>query len=116
MSSSKYKDTVKVEFKSLIDNIVNSSRKSFHLYTIHRVLSLGLLIDFTFHYVQVDNSKERIGIELDLKNHGVALFIVDIETSYVKVSEESVDILNSFLKSFGTCLVKKKRKKGRKIF
>lgn len=76
MSGNKYHDTVKVEFRDLIENIVNSGRKSFHLFTIHRVLSLGLLIDYTFQYKQLDEPS-KIGIELELKGFGKVLFVVE---------------------------------------
>lgn len=103
MSGNKYHDTVKVEFRDLIENIVNSERKSFHLFTIHRVLSLGLLIDYTFQYKQLDDPSQ-IGIELGLKGFGKVLFVVDIESSYCQISKEDKQLLQEFVERFDICV------------
>lgn len=106
----KYHSTIKVEFRDLVDNIVNSNRQRFHMYTIHRLMSLGLLIDFPFKYVKTEQP-ELIGIELNLKDSGKALFVVNQETEYGSVNEDSKAILEQFLKDFNTgCDAVSKRK------
>ncbi len=111
MNGNKYNDTIKVEFRDLIENLVNSSRTSFHLYTIHRILSLGLLVDFTFQYIQVEEPEKYTGIELDLKEHGKVLFVVDIDSNYVHIANDDYKtVLENFLLTFDTCLKKTNRK------
>lgn len=111
MNGRKYNDTIKVEFRDLIENLVGSSRTTFHLYTIHRILSLGLLVDFTFQYVRVSEPDKYTGIELDLKEHGKVLFIVDIESNYVHIANENYKtILRDFLSTFDTHLKRTTRK------
>lgn len=99
MSGNKYHDTVKIEFRDLIENIVESNRKHFHLYTIHRILSLGLLIDFTFKYKILDNP-EQIGIEFTLMGFGKVMFIVDIESGYCSISRDDKNLLKEFVEKF----------------
>lgn len=101
-TGNKYQSTIKVEFRDLICNIVQSNRKSFHMYTIHRLLSLGLLINFDFRYI--DTSEEGIvEIELDLKEHGVVVFSVDLDSNYVKIAEDGYRrTLEQFLDTFET--------------
>jgi len=114
MNGNKYQSTIKVEFRDLIKHLLESNRKSFHMYTIHRVLSLGLLIDFPFEYQKVDDPNQ-VGIELDLGEHGKVMFIVDIESNYAKVATEGYrEVLQRFLENFDVCLDKnvKKKKKG----
>lgn len=108
----KYHSTIKVEFRDLVDNIVNSKRTSYHIYTIHRLLSLGLLIDLPFKYVKTEQS-EYIGIELDLKESGKALFLVNPDSDYGSVANEgSMTVLTHFLDNFNTgCDLKSKRRK-----
>lgn len=107
----KYHSTIKVEFRDLVDNIVNSGRKSFHMYTIHRLLSLGLLIDFPFKYVKADDPQSVV-IELDLKDSGKALFIVDPDSDYGNIANEnSKENLLSFLQNFNPVYETKKRRK-----
>lgn len=98
----KYHSTIKVEFRDLVDNIVNSERKSFHLYTIHRLLSLGLLIDFPFEYVKTDEPN-KVRLQLDLKEYGKVVFQVDTESSYGSVeSEEQIERLSAFAAKYDT--------------
>lgn len=109
----KYHSTIKVEFRDLVDNIVNSSRKSYHMYTIHRLLSLGLLIDFPFRYVKTED-QNYVSIELDLKEDGKTLFIVDPDSDYGSIAnKESKENLQNFLQHFSTVC---ENKKGRKFF
>jgi hypothetical protein len=107
----KYHSTIKVEFRNLVDNIVNGSRKSYHMYTIHRLLSLGLLIDYPFKYVNADYHNAKVTIELDLKEDGKALFVVDPDSDYGIVKDEnSLENLQQFLQHFDTtCEVKTKK-------
>ncbi|AMQ66584.1 hypothetical protein BH753_gp102 [Bacillus phage Shbh1] len=101
MDNNKYHSTIRVEFRDLIKNLVESSRKNFHIYTIHRLLSLGLLIDFTFRYVKVEEC-DCVGIEMDLKNTGKVLFVTDIDSNYVKISNKDKRVLQSFLEELST--------------
>jgi hypothetical protein len=112
IDGNKYHSTIKVEFRDLIDNLVQSNRKTFHLYTIHRLLSLGLLVDFTFQYVKVEDPETHIGIELSLDGFGEVLFIVDIESNYVGIASDNYkDVLQNFLDKFDTSLEKQVDKK-----
>lgn len=114
MDGNKYHSTIKVEFRDLIKHLLESDRKSFHMYTIHRILSLGLLIDFPFHYRQTPEL-ETVGIELDLGKFGAVLFIVDIESNYAKVADEGYkQVLQNFLDNFDVRL--EKNGKSRRIF
>lgn len=98
----KYHSTIKVEFRDLVDNIVNSERKRFHLYTIHRLLSLGLLIDFPFEYIKTDEPN-IVGLQLDLKEYGKVVFQVDIESNYGSVAdEEQIERLRTFANQYDT--------------
>lgn len=108
----KYHSTIKVEFRDLVDNIVNSNRKHFHMYTIHRLLSLGLLIDLPFRYVKTEDPN-AVAIELDLKEVGKARFIVDTDSNYGIIADgDSKQILVNFLQHFDTkCDIKSKRRK-----
>lgn len=108
----KYHSTIKVEFRDLVDNIVNSNRKHFHMYTIHRLLSLGLLIDLPFRYVKTEDPN-AVAIELDLKEVGKARFIVDTDSNYGIIADgDSKQILVNFLQHFDTkCDTKSKRRK-----
>lgn len=103
----KYHSTIKVEFRDLVENIVNSERKTFHIYTIHRLLSLGLLIDFPFEYIQTGDCAV-IGIKLDLKDSGYVIFHLDIESNYGCVADEGyLTVLQEFTKKFDTVIGKK---------
>lgn len=112
ITENKYHNTIKQEYKDLVDTIVNSNRNAFHAYTIHRLLSLGLLIDFTFSYIRPVDPAEYVSIALNLKEHGVVLFIIDVRTNYGRVAnDEGKAVLRKFLKDFDTGLnVTKKRK------
>jgi hypothetical protein len=113
ITENKYHSTIKQEYKSLVDTLVNSNRNSFHAYTIHRLLSLGLLIDFTFSYIRPGDPDQYVSIELNLKEYGMVLFIIDVRTNYGRIgSEESTAVLRKFLDDFDTGLSTKKKKKG----
>ena len=105
ITENKYHSTIRLEFWGLISDIVNQSRSVFHVYTIHRLLSLGLLVDFTFQYLKSDNPDKCVLIELDLKEHGKALFKIDIEANYGKVADKhSMQVLKDFLANYNTKL------------
>ena len=112
IAENKYHNTIKQEYKDLVDTIVNSNRNTFHAYTIHRLLSLGLLIDFTFNYVRPIDPDQYVSIELDLKENGTVIFIIDVRTNYGRVAnDESVSVLRKFLKDFDTGLNAPKKKR-----
>jgi len=107
MVGGKCQDTVKTEFKDLIQSLVESNRTRHHLYIIHRLLSLGLLIDFSFRYRNV-SEPNKIGIELDLKEYGQVMFIVDTDTSYAEFASYGCkDLLNNFIVGYNTQLKEK---------
>lgn len=108
----KYHSTIKVEFKDLVQHIVDSDRINFHMYTIHRLLSLGLLIDFPYEYTKSPEPEKLIGVELNLKEHGKVVFLLDIETGYgIVANEENVAVLKNFLEKFGTIADQKQKRK-----
>lgn len=116
ITENKYHSTIKVEFRDLVSSIVNSERSLFHVYTIHRLLSLGLLIDFTFMYQKTDDPNGGITIELDLKEHGKAYFKINAETNYSSLSDErSMQVLKDFLENYSTKLTDGSQK-GTKLF
>ncbi|APZ82518.1 hypothetical protein Goe27_00530 [Bacillus phage vB_BsuM-Goe27] len=111
----KYHSTIKLEFRDLVDNIVSRGRKVFHVYTIHRLLSLGLLIDFRFAYIP-NNDGTTIIIELDLKEHGNVRFSVNAGTNYGSVLDDvSMKNLTDFLANYNTKLDDIEQK-GTKLF
>lgn len=110
IAENKYHSTIKQEYKDLVNTLVNSNRNSFHAYTIHRLLSLGLLIDFNFNYIRPVDPDQYVLIELNLKEHGKVLFIIDVKSNYGRVAnDDSVAVLRKFLNDFDTGLTKKKR-------
>lgn len=112
ITENKYHHTIKQEYRDLVDTIVNSNRNSFHAYTIHRLLNLGLLIDFTFTYVRPPED-QYVSIELSLKEHGVVLFVIDVKSNYGRVAnDQSNAVLKQFLEDFDTGLEVKKKKRG----
>lgn len=103
IAENKYHSTIKVEFKDLVRNIANSERTHFHTYTIHRLLSLGLLIDFPFQYVKNSCCDCKIEVELDLKAYGKVTFRIDPDTNYGYIANESSkEILKDFSETFST--------------
>ncbi|AYJ75144.1 hypothetical protein BSP36_057 [Bacillus phage BSP36] len=105
MTENKYHSTIKLEFRDLVDNIVNRGRSLFHVYTIHRLLSLGLLIDFRFTYVPTDSADKHVAIELDLKEHGKVRFNINTVTDYGGLSDgNSRKALEHFLENYSTTL------------
>jgi len=74
------------------------------VYTIHRLLSLGLLIDFQYKYLKQESSLD-ICIELDLKQYGKVQFSIDSDSNYGCVAnKESLKVLKNFLDNFDTGL------------
>ncbi|AEW47013.1 hypothetical protein BCP78_0006 [Bacillus phage BCP78] len=109
---SKQQPNLKAEFRDLVSNMINSNRTSHHTYTIHRLLSLGLLIDFTFHYIESDQ-KDWVRIELDLKQDGKVRFTINTESQYGQVEdEESKEVLVQFLEHFDVGYEKVQKRKG----
>jgi hypothetical protein len=107
----KYHSTIEVEFRDLIDNILGSRRKTFHIYTIHRLLSLGLLIDFPFKYLQSDEPN-WVGIELDLKTYGKVRFVLNSADDSGQIADEaSKQSMQNFLDNFKTGVVGMEKRK-----
>lgn len=113
IKENKYHGTIKSEFKDLVWNIVHGGRTLFHLYTIHRLLNLGLLIDFQFKYCPNKTADQYIHMELDLKDYGSVYFRIDTQTDYVSIADEvGLEVLNSFLEDFDTELDDKSKKRN----
>lgn len=112
IAENKYHSTIKVEFRDLVQHILDSERSHFHMYTIHRLLSLGLLIDFPFEYIKTEEPDRLIGIELNLKEHGKVVFLIDIDTSYGCVANDGyITVLQLFLQHFETIVDPKQKRK-----
>lgn len=117
IAENKYHSTIKVEFKDLVKNLLFSERTKFHMYTIHRLLSLGLLIDFPFQYIKTQEPDKSVGVELDLKEHGKVTFLVNLESNYGSLASGQCEAtLQQFLENFDTSLEFVEESKGRKFF
>lgn len=111
----KYISVVQLEFKEIIENLLSSNRKDFHMFTIHRILSLSLLVDFSFSYVPSDKLREEVCIQLDLGEWGCSHFVVDIDSNYARIrTEEDRGVLEAFIQTYDTRILE--RGKKRKIF
>jgi len=111
IKENKYHSTIKVEFRDSVWNMVHSERSLFQVYTIHRLLNLGLIIGFTFDYCANSTPDEYIYIELDLKEHGKVQFRVSTKTNYGSIADEaSFHTLEKFLEEFDTGLDEKGKK------
>jgi hypothetical protein len=105
IKENKYHNTVKLEFRSVIGSIVEGDRSLHHMYIIHRLLSLGLLIDFTYEYVQNTDPDQNIYIEMDMNEHGKARFSIDTKSNYGCIADEfSEKVLEDFLNNYDTGL------------
>jgi hypothetical protein len=105
IKENKYHSTVKLEFRGVMGNIVEGGRTSHHMYTIHRLLSLGLLIDFTYEYIQADALDQNVYIEMDMKNYGKACFRIDPKSNYGEVADQrSREVFEDFLDNDSTDL------------
>lgn len=101
MSIDNFSDTVEFEFRDLLYNIAHGERKKYHMYTIHRLMSLGLLNDYRFSYEKVGNDRNKIAIKIDLKSSGVVTFLLDMETGYASIaSKDSLNNINFYLHNF----------------
>ncbi|QDP42836.1 hypothetical protein HWC53_gp052 [Bacillus phage vB_BmeM-Goe8] len=105
IKENKYHNTVKLEFRDLVASFTQRDRSQYHMFTIHRLLSLGLLIDFTYRYCTNSTPDKYIRIELDLKEHGRVLFKINTESNYGSVADDiSMKVLENFLVNFDTGL------------
>lgn len=102
-----YHDTIKLEFKDLMRDFIVSQRRDFHGYTIHRALTTGLLIGFTFDYIRNDNCRDNVHLQMNLKEFGNVTFYINIDSGYGNVlDEESRDTIARFVLDFDTELTK----------
>lgn len=107
MKQNKYHDTIKIEFRELMQDFVESKRRTFHGYTIHRALTTGLLIGFTFDYVRNDDCRENVHIKLNLEEFGAVTFYINIDSGYGNVLDaESKETMIQFINQFDTELTK----------
>lgn len=108
IQENKYHSTVKLEFRDLVENMVNRGRTVFHMYTIHRLLSLGLLIDFTYEYTPNVKEDPYVEMEINLQEFGVARFKINTQSNYGSVADDlSMQVLKGFLLNFDTGLDEK---------
>lgn len=113
IKENRYHSTIKSEFKELVGTIVHGGRSVFHLYTIHRLLNLGLLIDFHFKYCLNKTADQYVFIELDLKEHGKVTFRIDTQSDYVNIADElGMNVLEKFYDNFDTGLDDKGKKRS----
>ncbi|AMB18625.1 hypothetical protein BH780_gp042 [Bacillus phage Eldridge] len=113
IKENKYHSTIKSEFKDLVWSLVFEGRTAYHLYTIHRLLNLGLLIDFQFKYCPNKTADQYVHIELDLKEFGRVTFKINTETDYVVIADDlSIRVLEKFLEDFDTGLDDKAKKRS----
>lgn len=78
---------VRDELMELIGTIVNGDRKQFHIYTIHRLISLGLLNDFHFHYLEC-NRPDWIKLQIITPKDRIVKVSIDINSQYGKIEDE----------------------------
>ncbi|UXQ88917.1 hypothetical protein Thu_57 [Bacillus phage Thurquoise] len=98
----KHQPNLKAEFRDLVGNMINSNRSSYHMYSIHRLLSLGLLIDFTFKYIEAEQS-DWVRIELDLRDYGKVVFAINTDSEYGQIEDEDgKEILVHFMENYDT--------------
>jgi hypothetical protein len=98
IKENKYHSTVKLEFKQVVQSMVEEDRTSYHIYTIHRLLSLGLLVDFTHEYLKNTTDDEYVYIRLDLKEFGNVCFKIDTSINRGGVADErSMQVLRNFV-------------------
>ncbi|WNO29793.1 hypothetical protein [Bacillus phage SDFMU_Pbc] len=110
INENKYHSTVKLEFRDLIGTFINTDRSIFHMYSIHRLLHLGVLVDFTYEYCKNTTDDKFIEVKLDLKEFGLAYFKIDTDSNYGSIAdEESRKVLESFYVSYDTELGDAKR-------
>lgn len=103
MKVNKYHDTIKLEFKELLRDFIVSKRRTFHCYTIHRALTMGLLIGFTFNYVSHSECQKDIHIDLNLEEYGIVTFYIDIESGYGNIlNTENRETVIDFIENFST--------------
>ncbi|AFQ96312.1 hypothetical protein [Bacillus phage vB_BceM_Bc431v3] len=98
----KHQPNLKAEFRDLVGNMINSNRSSYHMYSIHRLLSLGLLMDFTFKYIEAEQS-DWVRIELDLREHGKVVFAINTDSEYGQIEDEDGrEVLVHFMENYVT--------------
>lgn len=84
---------VKGELCELIDNMVNGHRTSFHMYTIHRLMSLSLLNSYEFKYLETPES-DWIRIQIDFDKNKSVKIGINTCSQYGQIEdEESLEIL-----------------------
>ena len=95
----KYKDTLKLEFKESL-SYFNSDREFYHIYRINRLLTNGSILHFDYYFLPSDNPNEVI-CELNLNTFGKITFVIDVKTSYGKISTQGYkNIISTFLDEY----------------
>jgi hypothetical protein len=98
-----YHDTMKMEFKSLLNGIIESKRKEYHVYTVHRIINSSIMLGFHFRYVETAMPEKYNEIELQLGEVGTVSFLINLETQYVIIKPEGhKDILHEFIQTYDT--------------
>ncbi|AEW47505.1 hypothetical protein Spock_63 [Bacillus phage Spock] len=89
---------VKNELCELIDTMVNGHRTSFHMYTIHRLLSLSLLNSYEFKYLETPES-DWIRVQITFDKEKSVTIGINTCSQYGQIEdEESLDILKEISK------------------
>lgn len=96
-----YEANLKIDFCSMLCDLISSERTYFHIYYLHRLLSLGLLADFNYRYVKGDDTGVMVGIMLELGIYGEVLFIIDVDENYAEIANKiSRDNVIKFIDAF----------------
>ncbi|AGT13638.1 hypothetical protein BigBertha_65 [Bacillus phage BigBertha] len=78
---------VKGELCELIDNMVNGHRTSFHMYTIHRLMSLSLLNSYEFKYLETPES-DWIRVQITFDNEKSVKIGINTCSQYGQIEDE----------------------------
>jgi hypothetical protein len=98
-----YHDTLKMEFKSLLEGIVESKRREYHVYTVHRVINSGIMLGFHFKYVKSEDPEKYAEVEFYLGESGKISFVINLETQYAILKPEGhKEILKDFVHAYDT--------------
>ena len=85
------------ELREVVEGIVTSTRNKFHIYTIHRLVSLCLLNNYEYKYLHAYEPNEvRFMIILGEDKH--VCFAIDIDSQYCTIENtKSMQHLESLL-------------------
>lgn len=85
------------ELYEVIDSMVNGKRDKFHLYTIHRLVSLCLLNNFGFEYMEAYEPHE-VRLKVVLGDDKYATFRINTQSQYGTIeNSKSLQALKSII-------------------